>query len=294
MVSLLVIHILGHMVAGFSPSAFLPPLLRFENGTSVANAQQWYSGRRNEVSSLVQTVITGTLPTEPPSLINVSTINTTKLVGGFSTFVELTFNTAAASTLTVQATRFIVEIFIPNETPSSKLPVFLTQWNHREWALVGYARGYLSVIYPGADTRDVAPAFQEAYKANATMQLIIARAFVASRTLDYVLTLPNVDTAKVCITGHSRNGKQSLLAAAFDERITAVVGSSPGAPISSPYHFSSNNFYGEGPPSTAMHERRKWWLPSTANYTAHPETLPIDGHGVLALIAPRVAAVAHG
>ena len=50
--------------------------------------------------------------------------------------------------------------------------------------------------------------------------------------------LPDVDGGRIAITGHSRNGKQSIVAAAFDERITAVVGSSPGTPIAAPVRFS--------------------------------------------------------
>lgn len=89
----------------------------------------------------------------------------------------------------------------------------------------------------------------------------------------------------------SRNGKQSLIFAAFDERVAAVVGSSPGAPISSPYHFSSHNFYGEGPDAG---QAGHWWVEGILNYSSHPERLPMDGHGVLGLIAPRACAVAVG
>ena len=96
----------------------------------------------------------------------------------------------------------------------------------------------------------------------------------------------------MAIAGHSRNGKQSLIAAAFDDRITAVVGSSPGAPISAPWAFSSHNFYGEGPDADAHSGGGRWWLRSTRQYSAAPQALPMDGHGVLALIAPRHAAVA--
>lgn len=86
------------------------------------------------------------------------------------------------------------------------------------------------------------------------MRKILARAFVASRTLDALLVkgglgrmlqvgssqraLPPIDAARIAITGHSRNGKQSLIAAAFDERISVVVGSSPGTPVSAPVRFS--------------------------------------------------------
>jgi hypothetical protein len=276
---------------GFTPSPFLPPLLKFNNGSSVTTAEQWMSDRRPEVSYLVQTIMTGTLPTVAPPLVSAKHINSTELSGGNSSFVELSFNTANTGDGKENIVSFTIEILQPRVVGAKKIPVFMTQWNHREWALVGFSRGYLSVVYPGADTRDAAPDFQKAYEGRATMALIIARTFVASRTLDYVLALPSIDKTAVSITGHSRNGKQSLLAAAFDTRITAAVGSSPGAPISSPYHFSSSNFYGEGPPYSV---HSKWWLPSMVDYTAHPETLPIDGHAVMAMIAPRSAAIAHG
>jgi cephalosporin-C deacetylase-like acetyl esterase len=49
------------------------------------------------------------------------------------------------------------------------------------------------------------------------------RAYGASRAVDYLHTLPYVDREKIGITGHSRNGNLSLIAAAFDERITACI-----------------------------------------------------------------------
>ena len=315
---------LAGAAAAFVPSPFLPPLLQFENGTAVTSASQW-PARRAEISSLLQTVVVGTLPTALPVLSGHKVLNTTAQSGGCSSWLELTFTLPAS--VTPPSISFDIEVFLPTDSvgQSGQLPVFLTQPNHREWALVGFNRGYLSVVYPGGDTRDVAPAFQAAYApSGATMALIVARAFVVSRVLDFVLSpgafdgvCPSfsvsssassstsssgpaagthassgiVNVEQVCITGHSRNGKQALLAAAFDPRIAAVVGSSPGAPISSPFRFSSSNFYGEGPPYS---HKARWWLPSVVNYTDHPETMPIDGHAVLAMIAPRAAAVAHG
>lgn len=133
-------------------------------------------------------------------------------------------------------------------------PVFLTQWNHRLWAVKAASRGYVACRYPGGDTGDSTGVFQAAYP-NATWMKIYRRAWLGSRALDYMLTRSDVNPSivrphrlnweqgsclrcshnlhlhspvcqQVSITGHSRNGKQSLIAAAFDERITAVVGSS--------------------------------------------------------------------
>ena len=240
---------------------FLPPLLTMENGTSVSSAAAWWAARRPEVSRLLQQHLVGTLPATRPALLSSSVLNRTRdpRSGALSAYVRLSFDVAATVDGTID---YELEILAPNSSAHS--PLFLTQWNHRQWALLGVSRGYVSVVYPGADTRDAAPAFQRAYRAEASMALIVARAFVASTVLDYVLSPrlvadlgpavpplapgqvaiwlglglglanpnsnpnPNPNPGQVAISGHSRNGKQSLLAAAFDPRISAVVGSSPG------------------------------------------------------------------
>jgi dipeptidyl aminopeptidase/acylaminoacyl peptidase len=51
-------------------------------------------------------------------------------------------------------------------------------------------------------------------------------------------TLDEVDKSKIAITGHSRNAKQSLLAAAFDDRITAVISSSGGTGGEFPFRYT--------------------------------------------------------
>ena len=60
---------------------------------------------------------------------------------------------------------------------------------------------------------------------------------------------------------------------------------------SSTYHFSSHNFYGEGPDAG---QAGHWWLHNITQWTDHPEAMPMDGHGVLGMIAPRSAAIATG
>ena len=88
----------------------------------------------------------------------------------------------------------------------------------------------------------------------------------------------------------------AAIQAAFDQRFTAVVGSSPGAPIASPWRFTTSNFYGESPrtghvvgPGT-----KQWWINATLQFDQHPENSPADGHMVAALIAPRACAIATG
>ena len=134
---------------------------------------------------------------------------------------------------------------------------------------------------------DAAPAFQRAYCDAAGLcgptawALIVARAWVASRALDYVLGDASIpaDASRVCIAGHSRNGKQSLVAAAFDDRIAAVVGSSPGSPIASPFRFSSDQYYGQDAiTSGAKAEWFSWWAAKSREYVGAEDTMPTDGH----------------
>eukprot|EP00939_MAST-03C_sp_MAST-3C-sp1_P002329 g2329.t1 len=274
---------------------YLQPLLKYWNGTQVRSPEDWFDYRRPQVSEALQDVILGHLPDTTPIFLRAETLNRTKTSSATLVFYRLFFRTSPKNDVS-----FDVEVMIPQgRSPSNEgFPIFLTQWNHRGWAEIGLSRGYVSVLYPGGDTRDAAPIFQQAY-ANATFMLILARAFVASRTIDFLSNetatsaagLPSLRVDQICISGHSRNGKQSLIAAAFDSRIGAVVGSSPGAPIASPYFFSSHNFYGEGPDAG---QAGHWWLQSVAQFAAHPEAMKMDGHGVLAMIAPRHAMISNG
>ena len=197
----------------------------------------------------------------------------------------------------------VIQLFMPMSSSSSnnnnnnsnsngKLPVFLTQWNHRSWAVRAARRGYLAVLYPGGDTNDIGPEFAAAYP-TATWMVIMRRAWVASRVVDYIVRLPQVNTSAICISGHSRNGKQSFMAAAFDTRIAAVVSSSSGTPIAAPVRFSSSQFQGET--TQFVQPSRDWWVQTLNSYYGRENELPIDGHAVTALIAPRYAlfATAH-
>jgi hypothetical protein len=290
--ALLAVSVCSAAKASFVPTAELPDLLTSNDGSPVKTAAQW-SQRRDELKVLLQDHILGTLPTGTPALLRATAINTTVGKRGISScYARLAFR---ANATTVE---FDIELAWPTSA-TEPLPLVLTQWNHRSWAMQGVQRGYMMVLYPGADTRDASGAFRAAYP-EASMRKIMARAFVASRTLDALLVkdgsavlgakLPAIDASRVTITGHSRNGKQSLIAAAFDERITAVVGSSPGTPVSAPVRFSSPDFNGET--TKYVTDARDWWLPSLHSYLGREHELPADGHMILALVAPRHAMLA--
>ena len=207
---------------------------------------------------------------------------------------------------TINMANFILEFLYPVTcTSHARCPLFMTQTNHRRWGLVGISRGYAVAVYPAADSNDETDPFRVAYP-NATWGLIRRRAWLASRAVDYLVTLDVIDQEKIAITGHSRNGKQSMIAAAFDDRFTAVISSSSGVPAMSPYRFTSSFTFSESPSSkwpnapdslncscSRSPDHRPtipqccWWLPSLTQFEGKENEIPIDSHGLLGLIAPR-------
>ena len=237
----------------------------------------------------------------PPNLTGSQVVNTSVDRGIVRTYIVLTYSTSNKA-------QVIIEVLSPVQcTTASPCPLFMTQTNHRKWASIGVSRGYVSCIYPGADADDQTDPFRLAYP-EATWGLIARRAWLASRVLDYFFSADEIHIIRdqVAITGHSRNGKQSMIAAAFDERFTAVISSSSGAPAMSPYRFTSAFTFSEDPygpwpnappglncSCTRNTDSRPhvaqccWWLPSLVNYSGFENAIPIDSHALLGLIAPR-------
>jgi len=112
------------------------------------------------------------------------------------------------------------------------------------------------------------------------------RGWSASRAVDWLRTLPFVDRDRIYIGGHSRSAKQSLAAAAFDERIAGVVASSPGSGGSLHFRYCDQYYFGESAErlTTAF---PLWVLPKVRFFAGRENQLPADMHFVYALIAPR-------
>jgi pimeloyl-ACP methyl ester carboxylesterase len=262
----------------------LPPLLRSRDGREVKTLEDWQA-RRDEIKSLLCHYVLGTFPDEIPRLTEAETLREVRERGAIGRKVRLVFDAGLQATIAI-------ELIVPDG--SGPFPVFMTQATHRSVGLIGLSRGYLVCVYPGADGDDQTDAFGAAYP-RADWGRIARRAWLASRVLDYIQTLDVADMGTVAITGHSRNGKQSMIAAAFDERFTAVVSSSSGTGGSAPFRFVSENAYEESvefmtrQPGTA-----DWFHPRLRLFTGREHKLPIDIHGLLGLIAPRSCLLSVG
>lgn len=269
--------------------ADLPPLLTDASGAPVdpdrmseeeitRYLKERWPARRQELEQLLCDYIVGHFPADVPAITKVEVLRESRERGAVRQEVALTYGTDPE-------VRITIETFRPEgEGP---FPVFMTQATHRRVGLLALARGYFVCIYPGADNDDQTDGFAEAYP-EADWGRIARRAWLGSRVLDYLLPLPETDDRHVAITGHSRNGKQSLIAAAFDERFTAVVSSSSCAAGSIPFRFAGEDMYQE---SVEFMTRQKftadWFHPRMRLFTGREDRLPVDMHALTALIAPR-------
>lgn len=98
----------------------------------------------------------------------------------------------------------------------------------------------------------------------------------AQRVVDFLYSLPEVDTKKIGIIGHSLGAKMAIYAAAMDERITAVVASEPAIGFDFAPGFANYDDY--------------WYFGDFIN----KRDKSTDQHELLALIAPRAFLLVGG
>ncbi len=109
-------------------------------------------------------------------------------------------------------------------------------------------------------------------------------AWGASRIADYLEHDPAFDAAKLIITGASRNGKSTMVAAAFDDRLMGAPVVTGGGGI------GAYRFAGPRKSETLDIMQKKypnWFSPNLHEFWDQREKLPFDEHWFLALAAPR-------
>jgi hypothetical protein len=109
-------------------------------------------------------------------------------------------------------------------------------------------------------------------------------AWGASRVADYLETDPAIDKTKLIITGASRNGKSSLIAAAFDERLMGAPVVTGGGGMGA-YRFAGPR--GSETLDIMQKKYPNWFSPNLHEFWGQREKLPFDEHWFLALAAPR-------
>ena len=257
---------------------FLPNSLIVDEGCQnvpISSKEQW-NEQREWIKEQLSYYITGAAPPTPDNLK--SKIMSEKKDGKVTLkIVELTFGPQQLAKLTLEL------MIPPGEGP---FPVFLTNWTHREWAQIAVRRGYIGCLYAGADVKDDTEEYSEIWSGQYDFTRLMRRAYGASRAVDYLYTLPYVAQDKIGITGHSRNGKTSLMAAAFDERIGACIPSSGGTGAEVPWRYTAHKYDVEDIALLSC-AQPAWLHPRLRFFIGKEHKLPIDQNSFMALIAPR-------
>ncbi len=182
---------------------------------------------------------------------------------------------------------------INNRATDSSRGVESSQWQVKEILSHGYAvaTAYYADIEPdnpdgwktGIRTtlKDVLNMQPEEWSA------IGAWAYGLSKIYDYLQKDKDIDAGKVALIGHSRLGKAALWAAASDPRFALVISNESGEGGAA----LSKRWYGE---TVKLITERfpHWFVAKYKTFGGNTNALPIDGHMLLSLTAPRPLYVA--
>ncbi len=180
-----------------------------------------------------------------------------------------------------------IYLMLPRQTPSEPAPVVIVPYydvdtpagqdmggkvyrpaSVRSFANLAVRSGYIAVAvrwFGEGYTVGYAEAMAELNRRHPGLSGLGKWVSDARYLVDWLYTLPAVDRENIGIIGHSLGGKMAMYAAAFEPRITAVVGSDHGIGL----EFSNYEDY--------------WYLDATIR-NRNPAT---DHHELLGLIAPR-------
>ena len=120
-----------------------------------------------------------------------------------------------------------------------------------------------------------------------------AWAWGVSRALDYFETDKAVNAKMVGLEGHSRYGKATLVAMAYEPRLAIAFVSSSGAGGAKIHR---RNNYGEMVENVAAPSEYHWMAGNYMKYAGPltADNLPVDAHELVALCAPRPVFISAG
>ena len=261
----------------------LPDPLRFLNGTPVKNTPADWAARNKEIRQLFEKYVIGTFPPKA-TISKVVLLDETKGTGYLTRNVKIEFGPQGKGSVRVR-------LVIPDGAYGHKFPVLISP-NLAGWGSSLVRRGYISAGFAGSDMMDDAAPLKDLYP-EYDFATLGRRAWLAKVVLDYLETITQVDMKHIAIFGYSRDGKMATIAAAMDERITALVAGSTGVGGLLPWRLAGERGGGEGIESTTR-MFPGWFVPRLRFFSGKEDRLPVDANLYLALIAPRSVLIEWG
>jgi hypothetical protein len=253
----------------------LPDPFRKLDGTRITARSEWRC-RRAEIKELAERYVYGDKPAKPTSV--------TGTVTNSNITVNVSHNGRNAS--------FSAGVQLPSGTGPFPAVIVFGGFG-ADTATIRAAGAAVINFDPIAVGREGTPrnnkqgAFYTIYGNTSGTGLLAAWAWGVSRIIDVIeQSGGNLLRANAMgVTGCSRYGKGAFTAGAFDQRIALTMpieSGSAGAPIFRGIPGES----GSQPLSSAYGEQ-PWLGDAFSSFTGNPNTLPVDTHETVAMIAPR-------
>ena len=310
-----------------NPYPELPDPLKLNNGKEMTTAKQWWNKRRPEIVEDFDREIYGRVPKNIPKVTWEVTSTTSekngdvaviikKLVGHVDNSsypldtvnIQLTLTTPASATGPVPVIMQFGFVFPPGFRPRLRPGATGTPppmppapagptWQHQV-----LAKGWgCAIISPNSIQADNGAGLTKGIiglmnkgqpRKPDDWGSLRAWAWGASRAMDYFETDKAVNAKEVGLEGHSRYGKATVVAMAYDQRfaIAYIISSGEGGA-----KLSRRNA-GEIVENVAGTGEYHWMAGNFLKYAGplHWNDMPVDAHELLALCAPRPIFVSGG
>jgi len=282
------------------PAYTLPDVLKTNNNIVVNNKTTWENVRRPEVLKLFENNIYGQMPKSFDRIKYSITNKNAAAMNGKAHLKQILIEVFKNN----KSVKINLILFVPNNT-KKPVPVFLLI-NNRGTEIMDPTRVTKSEFWPAEmlidngyaiaafQVNDLAPddkatfangvlqLYPEQLTANNGMRAIGAWAWGASRVMDYFTKDTDLDAKKVAVVGHSRGGKTALWAAAQDQRFAICISNCSGNTGAA----LARRQFGERI-SRINTSFPHWFTTNYKKFNDKEDSLPVDQHMLIALIAPR-------
>lgn len=286
------------------PDYTLPRLLTTNDGRTVTDAAAWNGVRRQEILELFRENVYGRVP-ETPYTRNFCVVREDRnAMNGAATLREVDIEISSEGrSLTIR-----LSLFVPNNA-GGKVPAFLIINNRgteqadpsREIKNEFFpaeeiiSRSYAAAVFQNSDVdpdnfddfrNGIHGILDRGERKGDSWGTIAAWAWGASRCMDYLVTDSSIDPARVAVIGHSRGGKTALWAAAEDQRFAMAVSNESGCGGAA----LARRKFGETV-ETINRAFPHWFCRNYLQWGNNEDSMPVDMHMLMALIAPRAVYV---
>ncbi len=300
----------------------IPDPLVLSNGQSVTTAQAWWNQRRPEIVELFDREIYGRVPGQLPKVTWEVVSTTPETNGGIAVItkrllghvdnsidpaikvdIDLTLSTPANATGPVPvimefgfSREFMAQLIKrfpqfapkPGDGPTWQQQVLAKGWGYAELIPTSYQDDNGAGLFSGI----IGLVNKGQPRKLDDWGVLRAWAWGASRAIDYFETDKAVDAKQIGLEGHSRYGKATLVAMAYDPRLAIAYVSSSGEGGAKLYR----HVFGETVENLADAQAYHWLAGNYLKYAGPLNTgdLPIDANELIALCAPRPVFISGG